>query len=217
MVRERIRASCERVGRDPEEVKLCAVTKNRNLREVQALTQAGHFYIGENRVQEAEQKLPYLPEEVTCDFIGHLQSNKASMAVQMFQSIHSVDRKKIIQKLQQQCDKRGLEISVYLQVNISGEDRKHGVSPDTVSEHVDSIRETSSLTLVGLMAMAPYMEDPEETRPYFQRMKEMKCAEEERHSFPSGSLGLSMGMSQDFHVAVEEGATIVRVGSRIFS
>ncbi len=215
-IRRKIKASCERSDRNPDEVRICAVTKNRPVEAIKALHKEGIQLIGENRVQEAERKYRFLPDDCRIHLIGHLQSNKTSLAVRLFDGIQSVDRAKIVEYLQRHCSKRDLTMPVFLQVNVSGESSKFGVAPEDVESVLEQIEQASSLTVKGLMTMAPYVDNPEEVRPIFAGLREIRdrC----RGEFKSLSPGeLSMGMTQDYQIAVEEGATLVRVGRGFFT
>lgn len=214
-IRQEITEACERADRDPEEVQICAVTKNRPIDAIEALNDEGLTYIGENRVQEAERKFRFLPDDCRMDLVGHLQSNKTSLAVQLFNGMQSVDRLKIVDYLQRHCEKRDLHLPVFLQVNASGETSKFGVPPEDVKPVLDELMEAEALDVRGFMTMAPYVDDPEEVRPIFSRLREMR----DRYSDEYGEeapVELSMGMTQDYPVAVEEGSTVVRIGRGFF-
>ncbi len=214
-IRDRIKAACERAGRDPEEVRICAVTKTRPPEAIQALADADFTLIGENRVQEAERKYRFLPDGCELHLIGHLQSNKTSLAVRLFDAVQSVDRPKIVEYLQRHCQKRDLNMPVYVQVNVSGEESKFGAPPENVGAILEKIGESDALTVRGFMTMAPYVDNPEEVRPIFERLRSLR----DRHRDGTGELSLehlSMGMTQDYPIAVEEGATMVRIGRGLF-
>lgn len=214
-IKQEIADACERADRDPEDVRICAVTKNRSVEAIRALHELGINLIGENRVQEAERKYRHLPEDGELHLVGHLQSNKTSLAVRLFDGMQSVDRIKIVDYLQRHCSKRDLELPVFIQVNASGEESKHGVSPDQVEPMLEEVVQADALQVQGFMTMAPYVEDPEDVRPIFARVRELR--ETYRDAFENVSLTeLSMGMTQDFPIAVEEGATVVRVGRGFF-
>lgn len=214
-IRQEIAEACERANRDPDEVRICAVTKNRPIDAIEALHEEGIRYIGENRVQEAERKFRFLPDDCRMDLVGHLQSNKSSMAVQLFDGMQSVDRLKIVDYLQRHCQKRDLELPVLLQVNASGETSKFGVPPEDVEPVLENLLEAEALHVRGFMTMAPYVDDPEEVRPIFIRLREIRDRYSEEYMDHS-PVELSMGMTQDYPVAVEEGSTIVRVGRGFF-
>lgn len=214
-IRQEIAEACERSGRDPEDVQICAVTKNRSVEAILALRELGIDLIGENRVQEAERKYRFLPDDCEVHLVGHLQSNKTSLAVRLFDGMQSVDRLKIVDYLQRHCSKRDIELPVFVQVNLSGEESKYGVAPDQVEPMLEEVGQSDTLDLRGFMTMAPYVEDPEEVRPIFARLRELR--EEYQEDVDEMSLDeLSMGMTQDFPIAVEEGATVVRIGRGFF-
>ena len=207
-VRERIARSCERVGRDPASVTLVAVSKGHPAAMVAAAAEAGVRHFGENRIQEA---LPKIEEatgagvEATWHLVGHLQSNKAKAAASAFDVIHSVDSARLLTRLDTAAP---APRDVLLQVNVAAEPQKQGIAPDEVEALVQAARAAGSLRLRGLMTIAPIAADPEEVRPVFRALKLLA----ERHGLPE----LSMGMTDDFEVAIEEGATLVRVGRAIF-
>lgn len=228
-VQERIAAAAERAGRDPADVLLIAVSKTHGLDMVEAAYAAGQRHFGENRVYEAADKIEEaraaLPPEVTWHMVGHIQSRKSSDAAALFSWIHSVDRLKIARHLSKDAVELERTLDGLIEVNVSGEESKYGFDlsrwPDddaqteTFFETVEKMLELPALKLHGLMTMAPYVEDPETVRPVFRRLREVWDALRERfpgHAWPH----LSMGMSGDFEVAVEEGATMVRVGTAIF-
>ena len=189
----------------PREITLIAVTKYRPLSTIEAVLEAGIFDIGESRVQEAVEKRAKLAQTARWHLIGHLQRNKAARAAETFDVIHSVDSIRLIDALAR--TERNLQ--VFLQVNVSGETAKRGVSPQDASQLLRAAREAPNIDPIGLMTMAPYSEDPEEARPHFQSLRSLHA--EIDPALPS----LSMGMSGDFEVAVEEGATHIRIGTAI--
>ena len=207
-VRERIARSCERVGRDPASVTLVAVSKGHPAATIAAAAAAGVRHFGENRIQEA---LPKIEEatgagvEATWHLVGHLQSNKAKAAASAFDVIHSVDSARLLARLDTAAP---APRDVLLQVNVAAEPQKQGIAPDEVEAFVQAARAAGSLRLRGLMTIAPIAADPEEVRPVFRALRALA----ERFDLPQ----LSMGMTDDFEVAIEEGATLVRVGRAIF-
>jgi len=214
-VLEAIRAACDRSGRSPEEVKLVAVTKTVDLERIQAAILSGVRVFGENYIQEAREKISAIAKPVEWHFIGHLQRNKAKYAVKLFDMIETVDNIKLAAELQKRAEKLSKVQPVLVQVNISGEETKSGISPTELPELLKFMTKSTSLEFKGLMTMPPYFEDPENARPYFVRLRELR--DEMKNRFPNLSFEeLSMGMSGDFAVAIEEGATIVRVGTAIF-
>lgn len=216
-VNERIRAAALACGRDPETVRLIAVSKTVPSDRVLAAIQAGVTDLGENYVQEAGEKIETLSKEtVSWHFIGHLQSNKAKYAVKLFDLIHSVDSVKLARELDKRSGNVGKVQNILVQVNISGEKTKSGVETDLAIEIVREIALLNNLSICGLMTMPPYFNAPEKVRPYFRALKALQeIILKER--IPNVSMAeLSMGMSGDFETAIQEGATLVRVGTAIF-
>jgi pyridoxal phosphate enzyme (YggS family) len=203
----RIDAACLRAGRDSADVTLVTVTKTFPAAAVEAAIAAGATDVGENRVQEARDKKPLVSGSARWHLIGHLQTNKARDAVRLFDVVQSVDSLDLAQKLAKAAEKEQKRQQVLLEVNIGMEPQKSGVHPDQVQTLVSEIRSIDALGLRGLMAIPPHGE-PEETRRWFRALRELRDQ--------SGLEQLSMGMTDDFEVAVEEGATIVRVGRAIF-
>ena len=212
-IKEEIRKSCERVGRKPEEVKLLAASKTRSPDEIREAFRAGIKLFGENRVQEAREKIPQLKDlPIEWHLIGHLQTNKVKYAVELFNVIETVDRKKLVDELVKRLKEENLEI--FVEVKLSPEETKHGCSQEDLFSLVEYILQFKNLKLKGLMTVPPYFENPEEVRPFFRKLRELrdKLEKEFKIELPE----LSMGMSHDFKVAIEEGATIVRIGTAIF-
>lgn len=205
-VRERIANACARARRDPNSVRLLAVTKVFGPDAIRAAWQLGLREFGENYVQEMERKAPAIADLTGARFhlIGHLQSNKSKKAAQLFSSIDSVDSSKIAQRL----DAESQALDAMIEVKLSEEESKSGADPSDVPAIVDAIRSSRHLRLVGLMTVPPWSEDPERSRPYFARLRELAA----QHAIPE----LSMGMSNDLEAAIEEGATWVRVGTALF-
>ncbi len=215
-VQGRIAAAARRAGRDPSSITLVAVSKTVPAGPIREAVQAGAAVLGENRVQEARDKIGQLGGIASWHLIGSLQKNKAKYAVKLFDLIHSVDSLELAQEIDRQAAKAGKVQDVLIEVNIAGEAAKAGVSAGTA---VDLARDAAKLRHIrvrGLMTMPPYSENPGDSRPYFQRLREL-AAVISRENIPGLALReLSMGMSGDFEVAVEEGATMVRVGTAIF-
>ena len=207
-VLERIEAACVRAGRSPSEVTLVAVTKGHDVDEIRRHVLAhGHGILGENRVQEWREKAAALGPEVTWHLVGHLQRNKVK-ALSRIALIHSLDSARLADALEAEGAKRGTTFRTLLQVNVAREAGKFGVSPEEAAPMVRHVAELPHVALDGLMTMAPYSEDPETSRPVFRELKRLGAT--------LGLTRLSMGMSGDFEVAVEEGATWVRVGTALF-
>lgn len=214
-VQGRITAACARVGRDPSEVEIVAVTKTHGAEVVNEAWEAGLHIVGENKVQEAAWKKPASVSGPSWHLIGHLQGNKVRHALELFDFIHSVDSVKLADRINLIADGMGLQPHILLEVNVSGEKSKSGMKPEDVEPTVRHIlANCPRLTLEGLMTMAPFSENPEDARPYFRRLREMRNALETKLNI--GLPRLSMGMSGDFEVAVEEGATWVRLGTVLF-
>jgi len=208
-VKERIRNSALKVNRNPEEIKLIAVTKTFGADTIKEALNLGITTIGETKVQETKEKqdkLGYIAKKIEWHMIGFLQSNKAKKAAEIFDYIHSIDRMKVARRVSEGCLQLNKKMPVLVQVKISG--ITHGIKPKETVNFVNELRNLKGLDVQGLMTIAPLVEDPEKTRPYFRRLKELASKTRVKH--------LSMGMSNDFGVAVEEGATMVRIGTAIF-
>ena len=215
-VLSRVAAAAARSGRAPEEVRLVGVTKGVPIEWMRAAVEAGLVQLGESRIQEAREKQSALPADITWHLIGHLQKNKAKLAVTGFDWIHSVDSLELIEVLDRQAQeqRQGKPLHLLVQVNVSGEATKHGCAPDEVDALAHRMDASEALSFSGLMTMPPYESDPEAVRPIFRELRKLR--DRLAQDFSNGSLDLSMGMSNDFEVAIEEGATWVRVGSAIF-
>jgi pyridoxal phosphate enzyme (YggS family) len=216
-VRERIAAACARVGRKPEEVRLIAISKTFPAECIRQAYEAGLRDFGENRVQEAMAKRPALSDlTVTWHLVGHLQTNKAKPARELFQWIHSVDSLRLAEKLDKVAPSRGEKLPVLIEVNLGGEAAKTGAESSVVVGLAEALSRLETLELRGLMVIPPFLEEPEMVRPYFRRLREL-AKEVAARDLPNVSMQeLSMGMSHDFEVAIEEGATMVRIGTAIF-
>lgn len=210
-IRERIAGAAKRSGREPGEVKLVAVSKTHPPDILQQAIDAGATSLGENKVKEAESKIAELGREAAeWHLIGHLQSNKARRAVQLFDVIQSVDSIELAQRLERICNEEGRdELSVFVQVDLAGEKTKSGVTESGLPEIAEYLKTCKCLRFDGLMIVPPFFDDPEEARPFFNRLRAIRD-----QILPVGEL--SMGMSHDFEIAIEEGATLVRVGTAIF-
>jgi len=214
-VKVKIAAACARAGRDPSAVEIIAVTKTHGAEVVQEAWNAGLSIVGENKVQEAAWKKPASVTGPQWHLIGHLQSNKVRHALELFDFIHSVDSVKLADRINLVADDMGAQPHVLLEVNVSGEKSKSGMKPEDVEPTVRHImEECPRLTVEGLMTMAPFSENPEDARPYFRRLRELRDRLEK--DLGVGLPRLSMGMSGDYEVAVEEGATWVRLGTVLF-
>ena len=216
-VEERLTAACRRSGRRREDVKLVAISKAHPPELIRAAFDAGLRDFGENRVQEAKAKRPALADlPTTWHLVGHLQTNKARGARELFHWVHSVDSLRLAEKLDQAAAPGGERLPVLIEVNLGEEASKGGVRAGEVPDLVEQIGRLGGLELRGLMVIPPFLANPDEARPYFRQLRTL-AQEVAARNLPSVSmLELSMGMSHDFEVAIEEGATIVRVGTAIF-
>jgi pyridoxal phosphate enzyme (YggS family) len=217
-VRRRIEASARGVGRDPSEVKLIAVSKTHPSESIRRAIEAGIRDLGENRVQEADEKIAELGREsARWHLIGHLQANKARRAVALFDVIHSLDTAALARRLDRLCEEAGrVVLPVLIQVDLGSESTKTGVSERELPGLVKAVGSCTHLRLDGFMTLPPFFDDRELVRPYFRRLVELRDEFKERVAFGAGQGELSMGMSHDYEVAIEEGATFVRVGTAIF-
>jgi pyridoxal phosphate enzyme (YggS family) len=214
-VRARIADAAERAGRRPGDVLLVAVTKTVDVARIREAVACGLEVFGENRVQEAREKVPLIPG-VAWHLIGSLQRNKVKEALRLFEMIHSVDSRALADELSRRAAGRPSPIDVLIEVNISGETAKHGVEVGEVEDLALGVAGLPSVRLRGLMGMAPLVDRAEEARPYFRRLRELRDRIRDAH--PEVEVTeLSMGMTNDFEVAVEEGATMVRVGRALFA
>ncbi len=213
-IQRRIGLACGRVGREPAGVKLLAVTKTLGPEVVQEAVAAGLMVFGESRVQESRVKIPLCSSNLHWHYIGHIQTNKARDVVRLFEMIHAVDSLRLLEHLDRVAQEEGRTVPVCLEVNVSGERSKFGMAPEDVPAVLARAASLFRVHVAGLMTIPPIAEDPEEARPFFRRLRELR----DRWQSETGVLlpELSMGMSHDFEVAVEEGATWVRVGSLLF-
>jgi pyridoxal phosphate enzyme (YggS family) len=215
-VKDKIAQAALRAGRNPQDVQLVAVSKTVSGEPIKQAIEAGVTILGESYIQEARKKIGELGKAVRWDFIGHLQSNKVSYAVDLFEVIHSIDRLSLAQALSTRAAKKRKTLRVLVQVNISGEGAKSGIDTGRVNALVSHIASLPNLTLEGLMTMPPYFTDPEKARPYFVALRKLRDTLMAEQGNRIDLKELSMGMSGDFEVAVEEGATLVRVGTALF-
>lgn len=218
-IRSHIAASAARAGRDPADVTLVAVSKTKPMAAIEAAYAAGQRDFGENRLEELWQKVEMAKtlglDEIRWHMIGTIQSRKTGQAVGPFALIHSVDRTKIAERLSRDALAASCVLSILLEMNVSGEASKHGFTADTLLAEIDELLTLPALRIQGLMTMAPFVDDAEATRPVFRRLRALR--DQLQNAYPQAAITeLSMGMTNDFEVAVEEGATIVRVGSAIF-
>ena len=216
-VRSRIDAAARRAGRDPSPIRLIAVSKTFDAEHVRAAWQAGQRDFGENKVQEALQKIGETADmEIRWHLIGHLQSNKVRKAVAAFGCIQSVDSVGLLRKLDAAAGELGVSPDVLVQVDLAREETKFGAAADDARRIVDEAHAVKAIRLVGLMLIPPWHEDQEQTRPWFKRLCELRAGWLAEGVPPACLTHLSMGMSHDFEAAIEEGATLVRVGTAIF-
>ena len=213
-IHQRIAAAAKRAGRQPEQVTLVAVSKRQSLEAIKQAIFEGQECFGENYLQDAIEKITQFPQAIW-HFIGRIQSNKAKVIAQHFDVVETVDRLKVAKMLDKHLSELGKTMGAYIQVNVGKEKQKAGILPEDLEALVERFQHFSHLTLVGLMTLPPYHDDPEMSRQYFQQLCQLALSLESKQlvDYP---LGLSMGMSGDFEVAVEEGATLVRVGTAIF-
>lgn len=217
-VQNRIKKAAEKVGRDAKDIKLVTVTKTVDVIRIKEAIESGLSIFGENRVQEAQKKVTSselrVPSgKIEWHFIGHLQTNKAKHAVQLFDMIQSIDSTALAEELNKQAAKINKIQDALIEVKLSEEETKHGVPKNELMELLESTRDMKNLNILGLMTIPPFFDDAEKTRPYFRRLRELRD--------DAGKRGfrlheLSMGMSHDFEIAIEEGATMVRIGTAIF-
>lgn len=217
-VKQRIESAAKRAGRDPGEIKLIAVSKTHPAEVLREAIEAGAGVFGENKIQEAESKIKEIGREtVEWHLIGHLQSNKVRKAVQLFDVIHTLDSIELAERLDRICsEERRENLQVLVQVDLAGEATKAGVAERDLPELVGFLQACKYLKFTGLMLLPPYFEDVEKVRPFFRQLREIRDDLLKTHAFSNGKGELSMGMSHDFETAVEEGATLVRVGTAIF-
>jgi pyridoxal phosphate enzyme (YggS family) len=213
-VREQIASAAAHVGRDPATVRLVAVSKTHPAEAVAAAAATGQRIFGESRVQEARDKIPACPPGLDWHFIGHLQKNKVRQALPLFAFVHSIDSAPLAQAIDRIAGETGKPVEGLLEVNISGEETKHGFNPEQLRSEFAALARLPHLHIRGLMTMAPYSDNPEDARPVFRALRELRDELRAAHNDPLPEL--SMGMSGDFVPAIEEGATLVRIGSSIF-
>ncbi|HAM70387.1 MAG TPA: YggS family pyridoxal phosphate-dependent enzyme [Verrucomicrobiales bacterium] len=213
-IRSRIEAACLRASRDPSEVSLLAVSKGQPAEAVADAAASGQIWFGESKVQEARAKIPQCPASARWHMIGHLQTNKARDAVHLFEMIESVDSLRLAEDLQKAADKAAKTVRILLEVNAAGESTKFGYSPALLLEEFMRINAFPRLEIHGLMTIAPWSPSPERARPVFRRLRELRSQCEDLLGAPLPTL--SMGMSGDFETAIEEGSTLVRVGTSLF-
>lgn len=215
-VREQIKEACKKAGRDESEVKLIAVSKTKPASDVARAYELGQRIFGENKVQELCDKSVSLPEDIQWHLIGHLQTNKIKYIIENTKMIHSVDSLKLAQAISKEAVKKNVNMPVLIEVNIGEEDSKFGISIDEIEDFIAEASTLEGITIKGLMTVAPFVEDPEDNRMLFRRLKEISVDITAKNLNNVKLDELSMGMTNDYLVAIEEGATFVRVGTAIF-
>ena len=221
-IKNRITAAALRVNRSPADIKLVAVSKRIPDEKILQAIEFGHYTFGENYVQEAQDKIPLIRNKqarnnISFHFIGKLQSNKAGKAAELFDVIQTIDSAKLARALEKHLASLNKTLSAYLQVNIGKEKQKSGIMPEDCEQLLQELSQFQHLQIIGLMTMPPYFEYPEDVRPYFRKLRQLsEKMTAKRLLGQHASVELSMGMSGDFEVAIEEGATVVRIGTAIF-
>ena len=215
-VRKNIQEACEVSGRDPKEVTLIAVSKTKPVSMLLEAYNAGARVFGENKVQEIVDKYPQLPEDIQWHMIGHLQRNKVKYIVDKVSMIHSVDSLRLAQTIEQEAAKHDVCVPILLEVNVAQEETKFGLKMEEVLPLVESVAEFPHIKIQGLMTIAPYVQNPEENRPVFRQLKKLSVDIAAKNINNVTMSVLSMGMTGDYQVAVQEGATMVRAGTAIF-
>ena len=215
-VHSNIEAACRAVGRDPKEVTLIAVSKTKPVSMLQDAYDSGERCFGENKVQEIMDKCPQLPADINWHMIGHLQRNKVKYIVDKVAMIHSVDSLRLAETIEQEAAKHQVTVPILLEVNVAQEESKFGLKISEVLPLVESIAKFPHIKIMGLMTIAPYVENPEENRAVFRQLKKLSVDIDTKNINNVNMSVLSMGMTGDYQVAIEEGSTMVRVGTGIF-
>ena len=213
---DRISETAGKCGRHPREVKVLGAAKSQSVESIRAAIAAGISLIGENYVQEAQEKKAQIAGAVEWHMIGHLQRNKAKAAVEIFDLIETLDSVALARELEKQGRQRGKKIRALVEVNLAGEKSKSGIAKDDLASLLEAIAELKHVTVEGLMTVPPFREEPEESRPYFRELRELKDKFNAQRIPHVDLQDLSMGMTHDYPVAIEEGATIVRIGTALF-
>jgi hypothetical protein len=217
IVRRTITHAAQNCGRNPAEIRLVAVSKTWPVEAIKEAMAAKQILFGENYIQEMEDKFAVLGQDAQFHFIGHLQSNKASVAARMFTMVETVDRIKLARKLNGHLLEMGKTMDILIQVNIGNDEKKFGVSPENTESLVREVSSLTNLHVRGLMTMPPFFEDPEKVRPMFRQLRTLsEDLKRKKIFYDNNNVEISMGMSHDYQVAIEEGATLVRVGTAIF-
>jgi len=213
-IQQRISTACARANRDENSVTLLAVSKTHPAEAIQEAVSCGQVFFGESKMQEAKAKIPNCPGKARWYFIGHLQSNKVRDAVELFEMIQSVDGLNLAREISKRCEQASKTMPILLEVNVAGEASKFGYKPELLLVDLKELNSLPRITIQGLMTVPPFVTELEKARPHFQKLRELKirCEEILGASLPH----LSMGMSGDFEIAIEEGATMVRIGTALF-
>jgi pyridoxal phosphate enzyme (YggS family) len=214
-VQDNIRMACQNSSRDTADVEVVAVTKYVDVARMEEAFSAGLLHVGESKVQDAQAKWEVIGTKGVWHFIGHLQSNKVKDMIDKFDYIHSLDRLSLAKEIEKKAKEIEKVMPCFVQVNISGEDTKHGLEPNKVEAFIAKLAEFPHIKVVGLMTMAPYDENPEDTRPIFRELRELQASLQKKEWAHAPLKELSMGMSNDYSVAIEEGATFIRLGSTL--
>ena len=217
-IRDRMAAAAASCNRSLDEIMLLAISKTFPIEAISQAAEAGQLQFGENRVQEAESKILHFRQmpKLEWHLVGHLQSNKAKRAAELFDVIHSIDSLKLAARLSQASLEIGKQLSVLLQVDLGGEETKFGADPGKIREIVEAISSLEGIRLNGLMTIPPFFEDSNQARPFYAKLRELRDMFESEQPGCLGQKHLSMGMSHDFEAAIQEGATILRIGTAIF-
>lgn len=216
IINEKIKKAALKANRNPQEIKLVAVTKTATIEQIKEAISAGVKIIGENKVQEAKEKYQILSADIEWHLVGHLQTNKVKYAIEIFDLIHSVDSIKLAKEIDRRSLQFGMITNVLVEVNVSGEETKYGIKSEEVEPFLKEISEFSRIKVRGLMTITPIAEDKEEVRPYFRKLRELSKEIKSKNIKNVKMDYLSMGMTDDFEVAIEEGANMVRIGRGIF-
>ncbi len=215
-VEENIKKACEKAGRDRKDVTLIAVSKTKPVEMLQEIYDEGIRVFGENKVQELVDKYEVLPADIKWQMIGHLQRNKVKYIVDKVDLIHSVDSLRLAEAIDKEAEKKGVIANILIEVNVAKENTKFGLMPEEVDDFIDQVKNFPHVQVEGLMTIAPFVSNPEENRPIFARLRELSVDIRKKNVDNINMSVLSMGMTNDYQVAIEEGATMVRVGTGIF-
>lgn len=216
IVKSKIEAACKRSGRNSGDVTLIAVSKTKPVSDIEQAYETGTRDFGENKVQELDEKFPVLPKDIKWHLIGHLQRNKVKYIVDKVELIHSVDSVRLAEQIEHEAAKKNITVKILVQVNVANEDTKFGLQSEDTIDIIKQISCLSHVHIKGLMTIAPFTDNPENNRGYFKKLKELSDEINALHLDNVEMTELSMGMTGDYEVAVEEGATLVRVGTGIF-